>query len=186
MHISLEKNQVITLEKGGRTLTRIRLGLGWDAVKRRFGRQKDIDLDASVIVYGDGKALDVIYFGQLLSRDGAINHLGDNLTGDGDGDDEQIIIDLTQVDPRADKLALVVTSYSGQSFDQVANVYARVNDLNDSEEELARYNLADTGALTGVIVAKLTRVGDAWQFTALGIPAAGRTASNLIPTAFAV
>lgn len=187
MSISLAKGQAISLEKADHTpLHRIRLGLGWDPVPRGFfGRTKDVDLDASVILFAGQKAVDIVYYGQLRSQDGAIVHSGDNRTGDGNGDDEQIVLDLANLPKRIDGLALVITSYTGQTFDDVRNVYARVNDIASLDEEVVRYDLAETGPHTGNVIAKLTRAVNGWKFTALGIPANGKHAKDLVPVALA-
>jgi tellurium resistance protein TerZ len=188
MSISLAKGQAISLEKADHTpLHRIRLGLGWDAAPRGLfgGRSKDVDLDASVILFAGQKAVDIVYYGQLRSQDGAIVHSGDNRTGDGNGDDEQILLDLANLPEHIDGLALVITSYTGQTFNDVRNVYARVNDVAALDEEVIRYDLADTGPHTGNVVAKLTRSATGWKFTALGIPANGKVAKDLVPAALA-
>lgn len=187
--LSLKKDQSLSLVKdNGSALTSVRLGLGWDAAKTGlFGRAKEIDLDASAILVGDGKVRDIVYYGQLRSKDGSIRHTGDNLTGAGDGDDEQIIIDLTKVNAAVDKIVLVITSYSGQKFNEVKNVFARVVDLsNGPESEFVRYDLADGGTQTGNIIAKLTRDGAGWTFTALGVAGTGKTAHNLQNAALTV
>lgn len=187
MSISLAKGQAVSLEKADHSpLHRVRLGLGWDAAPRGlFGRTKEVDLDASVIVFAGQKAVDIVYYGQLRSNDGAIVHSGDNRTGDGNGDDEQILIDLANLPTHIDGLALVITSYTGQTFDDVRNVYARVNDVASLDEEVIRYDLAETGPHTGNVVAKLTRSSTGWKFTALGIPATGAVAKDLVPVALA-
>lgn len=185
MPITLQKNQAITLVKADKSpLSRIRLGLGWEAAKRGFfGGSKNVDLDASAILISGQEAIDIVYYGQLKSRDGAIRHTGDNLTGDGDGDDEQILVNLNELPAHIDKVVLVVTSYSKQTFDSVRDVYARVNDVADYDTEIVRYSLGDTGRHTANIIAKLTREPGGWQFTALGIPADAQVAKTLVPLA---
>ncbi len=187
MSISLAKGQAISLEKADHSpLSRIRLGLGWDAASRGlFGRTKEVDLDASVILFAGAAAVDTVYYGQLKSHDGAVVHSGDNRTGDGDGDDEQILIDLAKLPDHIDAVAIVITSYTGQKFNEVKNVYARVTDIADYDSEVVRYDLAETGSSTGNVIAKLTRTAAGWQFTALGIPADGRVAKDLVPAALA-
>lgn len=180
--LSLKKDQSLSLVKdNGSALTRVRLGLGWDAIKRGFfGRAREIDLDASAILIGDGRVRDIVFFNHETSNDGSIHHTGDNLTGAGDGDDEQIIIDLTRVNPAVDKIVLVITSFSGQTFNEIENVFARVVDLSDGpEKEVVRYDLADGGTQTGNVIAKLTRDGDGWKFTALGLAGTGKVAHDL-------
>jgi tellurium resistance protein TerZ len=180
MTISLTKDQAISLVKDGRGLSNVRLGLGWDAAKKGlFGKTTDIDLDASAILVSGSRVLDTVFYGQLTSKDGALRHTGDNLTGDGDGDDEQILIDLDRVNPSVDKIVLVITSYSGQTFTDVQNVFARVIDLSGPNREVVRYDLADGGNGTANIIAKLTRTPTGWTFTALGTSATGKTPSKL-------
>lgn len=185
--LTLQKQQSLTLAKpDGAALTKVRLGLGWDEVKRGgfrglFGGGGDIDLDASAILVGRGQVLDTVFFGQLRSADGSIRHSGDNLTGQGEGDDEQIVVDLDRIPKSIDKVVFVITSYSGQTFDQVENVFARVVDLSGRENEVVRYDLGrDGGNGTANIIAKLTRNAQGtWDFTALGIPATGKTPGKL-------
>lgn len=183
--LTLQKSQSLTLAKtDGAGLTRVRLGLGWDAARTGlrglFGGGGEIDLDASAILVGNGRVTDTVFYGQLRSLDGSIRHTGDNLTGDGDGDDEQILVDLTRIPAHVDKVVFTVTSYSGQKFTQVRNAYVRVVDLTAGEREVVRYTLgADGGASTANIIAKITRTGDGWAFTALGTPTTGKTPSTL-------
>lgn len=181
MGISLTKDQTLSLVKDtGGALSSVRLGLGWDAVKKGlFGRTREIDLDASAILISGDRLLETVYYGQLRSRDGAIVHTGDNLTGAGDGDDEQINIDLDRINPSVDKIVLVITSFSGQTFNDVENVFARVIDTTGPESEVARYNLRDGGNQTANIIAKLTRTPEGWAITALGTPASGKTPQRL-------
>lgn len=185
--LTLQKQQSLTLTKpDGAALTQVRLGLGWDAVKSSgfrgfFGGGGEIDLDASAILISGQRVADTVYYGQLRSSDGSIQHSGDNLTGAGDGDDEQIVVDLTRIPSNIDKVVFVITSYSGQTFAQVENVFARVVDLSGRENEVVRYDLGrDGGNGTANIIAKLTRNGQgAWDFTALGTPGTGKTPNKL-------
>jgi tellurium resistance protein TerZ len=190
MTISLQKNQSVSLEKAdGSALTKVILGLGWDAASRKglFGKVSsgEIDLDASAILLdGNKRVVDTVSFSQLRSKDGSIVHTGDNLTGAGDGDDEQIEVDLTLVSAEIQNIVLVVTSYQGQTFDKVENVFARVVDnSSQARTEVVRYDLRDLGSRTGSVVAKLTRSGSGWTMTALGTPAQGRTAKDLLSAA---
>lgn len=189
MSISLAKGSTLSLKKAdGSDLTLVRLGLGWDAKKSGlFGRVKDIDLDASAILFDKNKnRVDEVYYGHLTSRDGSIRHSGDNLTGDGDGDDEQIVVNLQLIPATVESVVLVITSYSGDSFDTIANVYARVNDVSNGDTEVARYNLADGGRNTASIVAKIVREGSGWKIVAVGNPANGKTVGDVISDAKAV
>src|ERR1700710_686354 len=119
MTVSLSKGQRVSLEKrGGGTLTRVRMGLGWDAVKKKglFGSKKQsIDLDASALLFDvQGTLVDQVWFQQLDSREGSVHHTGDNLTGDGDGDDESIQVDLSRVPSGVNTLVFTVNSFTGQ------------------------------------------------------------------------
>jgi tellurium resistance protein TerZ len=195
MALSLAKNESLSLIKSDSTpLTKVILGLGWDAAAKKglfaalTGGGGDIDLDASAILLdSDKKVVDTVWFQQLQSKDGSVRHSGDNLTGDGDGDDERISIDLAGVSPSVTSIVLVVTSFQGQTFDKVRNVFARVIDTSTGREtEVVKYNLADAGNKTASVIAKLTRSGAGWTFTALGNPANGRKAPDLVREAQAV
>ncbi|PYI40006.1 stress protein [Arthrobacter psychrolactophilus] len=193
MGLSLQKGQSLSLKKNdGAALTRVRLGLGWDSaapVKRGlFGGLKkaaEVDLDASAIFFdASGKALDTVFFNQLQSKDGSTRHTGDNLTGEGDGDDEVILVDLTAVSPAVAQIVFVITSYSKQTFDTVENAFCRVvDDSTSGSPEVARFQLTDSGTHTAMVMAKVSREGAGWQFTAIGNRANGRTAMDLIPDA---
>ncbi len=186
MAISLQKGQRISLSKEAPGLTKIICGLGWDIVKpdgggifSKFGKKagEDCDLDASVICLNDaGKLTDnnnIIYFANLAHPSGAIVHQGDNTTGAGDGDDELIMIDLSQIPASIDKLVFVVNIYDcqgrKQDFSQVANAFVRlVNTANN--QELARFNLSgkDYQGMTGMILAEVYRHNDEWKMAAVG------------------
>mgnify|MGYP000920339564 CR=1 FL=1 len=188
MSISLTKGQQISLTKAGSTLTRVRMGLGWDAIKKKglFGGTKEVsvDLDASALLFAaDKRVLDVVYYGNLRSADNSLIHTGDNLTGAGDGDDESIMVDLPRVSPQVAHIVFVVSSYSGQNFSQIENAFARVVDSADRDKELVRYQLTGSGTHTAVIMARLSRQGAGWTFTAIGNPGNARTADQLVPLA---
>lgn len=186
MSVSLSKGQKVSLTKqGGGTLSRVRMGLGWDAVKKKglFGglRNQSIDLDASALLFdAGGNLVDQVWFRQLRSKDGAVQHTGDNLTGAGEGDDESIRVDLTAVPAQVQSLVFTVNSFTGQNFSQIENAFCRLIDETD-ESEIARYDLSGSGAHTAQIMAKVTRDGSGWSMTALGIPATGRTFRDLLP-----
>lgn len=187
MSISLAKNEKLSLEKeDGSALKRVVLGLGWDAAPKKglFGsRATSIDLDASAILLDAGKnVVDTVWFQKLRSSDGSIKHTGDNLTGEGDGDDEQIKVELDQVSSQVTAIVLVVSSYTGQTFDKVQNVFARVVD-GTTNNEVVRYDLRDLGSKTGSVVAKLVRTAGGWDFVALGEAASGRTVKDFVPAA---
>lgn len=195
MSVNLVKGQKISLVKPGSTgLRKIMVGLGWDEVQQKRGffapKPKDIDCDASVILCGaDGRLIssDVnkccVYFGNLRHSSGAIVHQGDNLTGAGEGDDEQIMVDLSQVPQQIDKLVFVVNIYDanvrGQHFGMIRNAFIRIVDLNGNSE-LCRFNLTDDySGMTGVIVGEIYRRNGEWKFNAIGqgVAQASRLAS---------
>ena len=196
MGLSLSKGQSLSLTKtDGGHLTKVRMGLGWDSaapVKRGFfGRAKaqEIDLDASAIFFdASGTVLDTVWFNQLASTDGSTKHTGDNLTGAGDGDDETILVDLAAVSPVVSQIVFVISSYSGQTFDQVENAFCRlVDDSTAGSPEVARYELTDSGPHTAMIMAKVSRSGSSWSFTAIGNRANGRSVRDLlIPASLAL
>ncbi|MFB7877001.1 TerD family protein [Nocardia sp. NPDC056064] len=169
--VSLQKGQRVTLRKeGGAALTFVKMGLGWDPVQTRgmFGnRTVDIDLDASVCLFADNNLVDVAYYGQLSSKDGSVRHQGDNLTGEGDGDDEMILVDLTRIPAHISTLLFIVTSYKGHTFEQVQNAFCRLID-GGNNGELARYTLAGGMPFTAMAMAKVYRVGGDWKMQALG------------------
>ncbi|MET9225424.1 TerD family protein [Lentzea sp. NPDC003310] len=186
MTITLTKGQKVSLRKqDGGTLTNVRMGLGWDAVKKRglFGlRDQSIDLDASALLFNAaGKLVDQIWFQQLRSRDGAVVHTGDNLTGAGDGDDESIRVDLARVPAEVTTLVFTVNSFTGQDFSQIENAFCRLVDEAGGGAEVAKYTLSGSGRHNAQIMAKVTREGSGWSMTALGIPASGRTFRDLLP-----
>lgn len=191
MVVSLSKNQSISLEKtAGNSLSSVSLGLGWDAVKAGGflskligGSNNSIDLDASCILLDKNlEQIDLVWFRQLSSKDGSIKHSGDNLTGEGDGDDETINVDLQQLPASIQHLVFTVNSFRGQTFDQVENAYCRI--VNKSKnQELARFDLTEKGQHTGVVMASLSRRGNDWDFRAIGQSTNGRTADDLVKLA---
>ncbi len=194
MSISLAKGQSVNLAKpDGGALTRVRMGLGWDAKvvtkKGLFGgskqTQRAIDLDASAILVGGGQVLDIVYFGKLRSSDGSIQHTGDNRTGAGDGDDESIVVELPAVAASVEQIVFVVNSYSGENFTEIENAFVRAVDSAAGDNELVRYELTSTGPHTAMVMSKLVRSGSGWTFTAIGTPGQGRVAQELVPLALA-
>lgn len=169
--VSLTKGQKVTLRKeGGVALTTIQMGLGWDPIKKSglFGsRSADVDLDASALLYADGNLVDVCYYGQLTSKDGSVRHMGDNLTGAGDGDDEVILVDLQRVPAHVSTVVFTVTSYRGHTFEQVQNAFCRLVDTT-TNAELARYTMQGGMPFTGMVMAKVYRVGGEWKLQAIG------------------
>ncbi|MEI7995881.1 MAG: TerD family protein [Methylococcaceae bacterium] len=191
MAINLQKGQKISLSKeSGGALSKVVMGLGWDAKKTGGGMLKgmfgggnsaSIDLDASCVLFNDqNTVVDIVYFGQLKSRDGSILHTGDNRTGEGDGDDEQIIVDLDKIPETVKSLVFTVSSYTGQTFDTVENAYCRIVD-NSNKNEIARYTLSAQGSHTAQIMAKLYRHNGEWKLHAIGENGTGRTIENMLP-----
>jgi tellurium resistance protein TerZ len=185
MSVSLSKGERVSLSKSdGGTLTRVRMGLGWDAVRKRglFGsRAQSIDLDASALLFdASGNLVDQVWFQQLQSRDGSVRHTGDNRTGAGEGDDESIQVDLTRVPANVTTLVFTVNSFTGQDFSQIENAFCRLID-ETTETEIARYDLSGSGSHTAQIMAKVSRDGAGWTMTALGAIASGRTFHELLP-----
>ncbi|MBF0296153.1 MAG: TerD family protein [Magnetococcales bacterium] len=189
MAISLTKGQRVSLEKEtGKTLDNIVMGLGWDArkpEKKGFfgfltgGGNKDIDLDASVGLFdAQGRLVDQVWFRQLQSQDGSVRHSGDNLTGDGEGDDEQIMVSLQRVPPLVQALVFVVSSFTNDTFDAIENSYCRLLDATTGQE-LARYQLREQGSHTALIMLTLYRKDGGWSVRAVGEKAQGRTLAEL-------
>ncbi|WP_435270747.1 TerD family protein [Streptomyces sp. 1222.5] len=176
--VSLQKNQTVSLVKGGRPLlSRVQMGLGWEPAFRG----KDIDLDASVIAYGPQRNhIDSCYFGKLTILNGAVKHSGDNLTGEGGGDDEVIVVDLGRVPQEVTGLVFTVNSFSGQKFTEVAKAYCRLVDTATGEE-LVRFDLTGAEPQTGVMMAKLVRqFSGEWDMTAIGDFVKARTVRNMV------
>lgn len=187
MAISLAKGQKISLTKENAGLTKVRVGLGWDQVKKSggglfknllggSGGGAEIDIDASVFMLGEnGKAIGstpIVYFGKLNSACGSVIHTGDNRTGAGDGDDETIIVDLSKVPSNVHKLSFVVNIYNGKSnnqhFGMIENAFIRLVDERNGSE-MVRYNLTeDYNGKLAVFVAEMYRDGSEWKFSAVG------------------
>ncbi len=179
--VSLQKNQTVSLVKGGQPLlSSVRMGLGWEPAFRAGRRPQDIDLDASVIAYdANRKKIDSCYFGKLAILGGVIQHSGDNLTGEGSGDDEVITVHLGDLPPQVTGLVFTVNSFSGQKFTDVAKAYCRL--LDGSGAELVRFDLTHSEPRTGVLMAKFVRqfTGE-WDMTALGEYVDSRTVRGMV------
>ena len=187
MSVNLSKGQKISLEKeAGGALGRVTMGLGWDAIKSKgflgFGSKTEaVDLDASCVMFDEGhRPVDVIFFRQLKSKDGSIVHTGDNRTGAGDGDDEQINVDLNAVPSSVKSLVFTVNSFTGQTFAQVENAYCRLLDAANGRE-VARFNLSVQGPHSAQIMAKVYRHNGEWKMHAIGENGNGRTFDDLLP-----
>jgi tellurium resistance protein TerD len=167
MPINLSKGQKVDLTKGNPGLKNIMVGLGWDV--NAFDSGVDFDLDAAAFMLGaDGKCptdKEFVFYGNLKHASGSVNHMGDNLTGEGDGDDEQVQIDLS-------KVAFTVTIYDAetrhQNFGQVSNAFIRLVD-EATNAELIRYDLGEDFSIeTAVVVGELYRNNGEWKFNAIG------------------
>ena len=196
--ISLQKGQKIDLTKGNPGLTKIMVGLGWDEAQKPSkglfggllggGASQAIDCDASAVMLDQKEKLTqkerLVYFGNLQSADGSVKHSGDNRTGDGEGDDEQVQLDLSKVPSDVSKIVFVVNIYDcikrKQDFGLIANAFIRVvNPANGNE--LCRFNLTEnyTGK-TGLIVAEVYRHNTEWKFAAIGEGTLDSSLSELI------
>ncbi|MFJ8745506.1 TerD family protein [Embleya sp. NPDC127516] len=175
--VSLRKDQTVSLVKtDAPPLTRIRMGLGWDPAKAG----SSIDLDASCIAFdAQGKKVVTVWFMKLSGLDGAIAHSGDNLTGEGEGDDESIVVRLDALPARVTGLVFTVNSFLGQKFTEVSHAFCRLVD-DTTNAELVRFELSATEPRTAVLMCKLVREGPAWSMTALGRFADGRTVNKLV------
>ena len=186
MAVDLQKGQKLSLQKSnGKRLTNLMVGLGWDASEssqkkgffsRLFGSSDNFDCDASVFLCQGGRFVDkddIVYFGNLEHRSHAVKHMGDNLTGEGDGDDEQIFVDLENIPQRYDKLIFVVNIYHAvdrkQHFGMIKNAYIRILDA-ENREELCRFNLSeDYTDMLSMIAGEVYRNKDEWKFNAIGV-----------------
>lgn len=191
MSISLSKGQKVDLTKGNPTFSNIMVALGWDPVQQNSSGGKglfggifgggssnapQIDCDSSIIMIGQSGKFenqkDLIYYGNLKSEDGSVIHAGDNLTGSGQGDDEQIMIDLKKIPARITKLIFVVNIYKcvdrKQHFGMIKNAFIRIVDQSNNKEFL-RYNLTDDySGKTALITGEIYRYGNEWKFSAIG------------------
>ena len=187
MSVSLQKGQKISLTKGGSGLNRVMVGLGWDEAQPTAtgfralfsAAPQAIDCDASAILCGDnGKVISnrandcCIYFGNLRHPSGAIVHQGDNLTGAGDGDDEQIMVDLSKLPRDISKIVFVVNIYDAkvrrQHFGLIKNAFIRLVDMSNGSE-ICRFNLTDNySGMTGLVVGEIYRHDGEWKFNAIG------------------
>ena len=174
MPINLSKGQKVSLTKENPSLSRIMVGLGWDV--NEFDSGADFDLDASAFLLGaNGKCpteKEFVFYGNLAHPSGAVVHQGDNLTGAGEGDDEQIEVDLRQLPSNIERVAFTVTIYDSdrrrQNFGQVSNAFIRLVDMTGNTE-LCRFNLTDDySGMTGMVVGEIYRRNGEWKFNAIG------------------
>ena len=175
MAVNLSKGQRVSLDK---SVTMARIGLGWDT--NRYDGGQDFDLDACVFLLGaNGKVIkdeDFVFYNNLTARDGAVVHTGDNRTGDGDGDDEAIIIDFSKVPAEVEKIAVTVTIFDAeqkhQNFGQVSNSYVRVVKIDNADdvngEEVLRFDLVEEFSIeTALVVCEIYRYNGDWKFNAV-------------------
>ena len=181
MAVNLSKGQKISLDKG---LTRVLIGLGWDT--NRYSGSADFDLDASAFMLGaNGRVRrdeDFIFYGNLSSHDGGVQHTGDSRSGGSSGDDEELLIDFSKIPADVQKIAITVTIYEAeerrQNFGQVSNAYVRLAKRTSDDDmegvEQLRYNLGeDFSVETGLVFCELYREGSSWKFSAVGSGYAG-------------
>ena len=174
MPISLKKGQKVSLTKGNPGLSKVVVGLGWDV--NQFDTGGDFDLDAAAFLLGDSgrvtKSEDFVFYGNLSHPSGSVNHMGDNLTGEGEGDDEQIKVELLKVPENVTKIAFTATIYEPeqrrQNLGQVNNAFIRIyNELTG--EELLRYDLGEDFSIeTAVVFGELYKNNGEWKFNAIG------------------
>ena len=183
MGINLQKGQTISLAKEAPGLSKVIMGLGWDIKKKStpggfFSKlfsaaDADVDLDAACLMLNQsGKLEFMVYYSNLKSPDGSIVHSGDNLTGEGEGDDEQIIVDLKSVPRNINKLVFAVTIFQAkdrkQDFGQVENAFVRMVNASNNNE-IARYSLSSGyPGMTSMILAEVYRENDEWRMSAVG------------------
>lgn len=180
MSISLQKGQKVSLTKENAGLSNVLIGLGWDEAKRSRGgffapKPQAIDCDASALLLKGGKLYDksdIIYFGNLQHKTGAVWHMGDNLTGAGDGDDEQIVVDLSRLPAEYDRIVIVVNIYQAlqrnQHFGMIENAFIRLVD-GKTNKEMCKYNLTENySGMTAMIFGEVYRHNGEWKFNAMG------------------
>lgn len=174
MPVSLQKGQKVSLTKDNPGLKKVVVGLGWDV--NAFDTGGDFDLDAAAFLLNDtgrvGSSSDFVFYGNLSHPSGSVIHQGDNLTGVGDGDDEQIRIDLSKVPDNITKIAFTVTIYEPeqrkQNFGQVNNAFIRIYN-EENGEEMLRYDLGEDFSIeTAAVFGELYKNGSEWKFNAIG------------------
>lgn len=180
MSISLQKGQKVSLTKENAGLSNVLIGLGWDEAKRSRGgffapKPQAIDCDASALLLKSGKLYDksdIVYFGNLQHKSGAVWHMGDNLTGAGEGDDEQIVVDLSRLPAEYDRIVIVVNIYQAlqrkQHFGMIENAFIRLVD-GKANKEMCKYNLTENySGMTAMIFGEVYRHNGEWKFNAMG------------------
>lgn len=179
MSVKLQKGQKVNLSKDHAGLSRIVVGLGWDEVEQPRGffapKPQAIDCDAFALLLQNGKLMnkeDIVYFGNLMHYTNSVKHMGDNLTGEGDGDDEQIVIDLNTVPQKYDKIVLAVNIYRAydrkQHFGMIKNAFIRLVDARNGNE-MCIYNLTENySGKTAMLFGEVYRYNGEWKFNAIG------------------
>jgi len=187
MGVNLQKGQRVDLSKEGESLSKLMVGLGWDPAEPEHGKKgifggmfskpvQEIDIDASVLMLNENGKLvtkeNVVYYGKLKSTCGSVIHSGDNRTGGGDGDDEEIMVDLSKVPTNISKLVFVVNIYDcanrHQDFGMVHNAFIRIVNTSN-KQELIKYNLTDNySGRTSLITGEIYRNNNGWKFAAIG------------------
>ncbi|TWT16058.1 TerD family protein [Planomicrobium sp. CPCC 101079] len=174
MAINLSKGQKVDLTKSNPGLSKVIVGLGWDTNKYDGGQ--DFDLDSSIFLLGaNGKCTsekDFIFYNNTIGAEGAVEHTGDNKTGEGEGDDEQVNVNLSSIPSSIERVTFAITIHDaearGQNFGQVSNSYVRIVN-GDSNEELIRYDLGEDFSIeTAIVVGELYRHNNEWKFNAIG------------------
>ena len=179
MTVSLQKGQKVSLTKENAGLSKVIIGLGWDEAKRKTGffapKPQPIDCDASALLLKNGKLTDIkdlVYYGNLQHKSGTVQHMGDNLTGAGEGDDEQIIVDLARVPAEYDRIVIVVNIYQAfqrnQNFGMIENAFIRLVDGRNNKE-MCKFNLTENySGMTAMIFGEVYRHNGEWKFNAIG------------------
>lgn len=186
MSISLQKGQKVSLSKESAGLAKVTVGLGWDEAPKASkggllgalfggGGGQSIDCDASALLLQDGKLVskgDIVYYRNLNHSSGTVTHMGDNLTGEGDGDDEQIVLDLASIPSKYDRIVIVVNIYQAvnrnQHFGMIKNAFVRIVDQRNNQE-LCRYNLTeDYSGQLAMVFGEVYRKDGEWKFNAIG------------------
>lgn len=186
MSVSLVKGQKLSLSKEVEGLSKIVVGLGWDVAKQGlFGRTPDIDCDASAIVLGSNDSyIDTVYYGNKSSQGRCVFHHGDNLTGAGDGDDEQITVDLKEMPSKVEKIIFVVNIYGCESrkqdFGMIKNAFIRMVDKSNGKE-ICKYNLSDKyDGKTAMVFGEVYKKDNEWRFNAVGQGTVDKSLSEMI------
>ncbi|MFE7744960.1 TerD family protein [Nocardia sp. NPDC057455] len=163
-------------------LEHVTVALGWDPATRPrlLGRRKGIDLNVAALLFAADRLVDVVYHEQLSSTDGSVRLHGDSITGEGLGDDEIISVDLSRLSTRVTTVLFLVTSYTGQSFERIANAYCRVIDTA-AGTQLARHELTGGGSHTGLVLGRVRRVGGVWHFEGIGAGLQARHPVEAVP-----